>query len=91
MGLSYKTHEDVRLEILSIFIKSLLDTSLFVEGKLFMKTDNKINQLDNYKRNLISRFKTLRHKAMELGSKESFLKKWKFLLVRKESLNIQFS
>ena len=39
MDLSYKTHEDIRLEILSIFIKFLLDTPLSVEGKLFMKTD----------------------------------------------------
>ena len=52
---------------------------------------NKINELDKYKGNFISRFKTLKDKAIELGSKKSFLKKWRFLLDRNEVLNIQFN
>ena len=64
----------------------------FCRRKAFYEDDySKINELTNYKGNLISRFLTLRDKAIEMGSKESFLKKWKLLLDRKESLNIQFS
>ena len=91
MGLSYKTHEDIRLEILPILTEVFVRHLSFCRRKAFYEEGyNKINELDNYKRNLISQFKTLRDKAMELGSKESFLKKWNFLLDRKKSLNIQF-
>ena len=91
-GLSFKTYEDVRLEILSILMEVFLRHFSFCRRKAFYEDGyNKINELDNYKGSLISRLKTLRDKAMELGSKESFLKKWKFLLDRKESLNIQFN
>ena len=92
MGLFYKTFEDVRLEIYPILIEVFLRHLSFCRKKAFYEDRyNKINELDNYKGNLISRFKTLRDKAMKLGSKESFLKKWKFLLDRKESRNIQFN
>ena len=91
-GLSFTTYEDVRLEILSILMEVFLRHLSFCRRKAFYEDGyNKINELDNYKGSLISRLKTLRDKAMELGSKESFLKKWKFLLDRKESLNIQFN
>ena len=92
MGLSYKTYEDVRLEILPILIEVFLRHLSFYRRKAFYEDGyKKINELDNYKGNLISRFKTLKDKAMELGSKKSFLKKWKFLLDRNKSLNIQFN
>ena len=92
MGLFYKIHDDVRLEISPILIEVFIGHSSFCRRKAFYGDgSNKINELDNYKRNLISRFETIRDKAMELGSKESFLKKWKFLLERKKSHTIQFS
>ena len=91
MGNSSHSHDGVKLEILPILIKVFLRHLYFCRRKTFYEDDyHKINELNNYKGNIISRFKTLRDKAMELGSKESFLKKWKLLLDRKESLNIEF-
>ena len=91
MGNSSHSHDGVKLEILPILIKVFLRHLYFCRRKAFYEDGyHKINELNNYKGNIISRFKTLRDKAMELGSKESFLKKWKLLLDRKESLNIEF-
>ena len=92
VGLSYGTHEDVRLEIFPILIEVFLRHLSLCRWKAFYEDRyKKINELDNYKGNFISRFKTLKHKAIELGSKKSFLKKWRFLLDRNEFLNIQFN
>ena len=75
MGLSCNTHEDVKLQILPILVEVFRHLS-FCRRKAFYEDGyNRINELDNYKGNLISRFNTLRDKAIELGSKESFLKK----------------
>ena len=49
-----------------------------------------MNLITNYKGNLISKFKNLKDKTAELGSKQSFLKKWEPLLDQNEILNIQF-
>ena len=92
MNLSYKTYEDVRLEILPTLIKVFLRHLSFCRRKAFYEDgDNKINELDKYKGNLISRFKTLKDKAIEFGSTKFFLKKWRLLLDKNESLNIEFS
>ena len=75
-----------------ILVEVILRHLSFCRRKAFYEDGyDKINELDNYKRNIISHFNTLRDKAIELGSKESFLKKWKFLLNRKDSPNIQFN
>ena len=91
MGNSSHSHGGVKLEILPVLIEVFLRHRYFCRRKASYEVGcHKINEPNNYKGNLISRFKTLRDKAMELGSKESLLKKWKLLLDRKESLNIQF-
>ena len=87
-----KTHEDVKLEIFPILIEVFLRHLSFCRRKAFYKDGYKnINELDNYKGNLISRFKTTNDKAIELGSKKSFLKKWELLLDWNELLTIQFN
>ena len=92
MNLSYRTYEDVRLEILPTLIKVFLRHLSFCRRKAFYEDgDNKINELDNYKGNLISRFKILKDKAIEFGSTKFFLKKWRLLLDKNESLNIEFN
>ena len=76
MVLYYKTHEDVRLEILPTLIEVFLRRLSFCRRKAFYEDEyNKINELDNYKGNLISRFKTLKDKTIELGSKKILFKK----------------
>ena len=63
MVLYHKTHEDVRLEILPTLIEVFLRRLSFCRRKAFYEDGyNKINELDNYKGNLISRFKTLKDK-----------------------------
>ena len=62
----------------------------FCGRKAFYKDGyDKINELDNYKGNLISKFKNLKDKTAELGSKQPFLKKWEPILDQNEILNIQ--
>ena len=76
MGLSCNTHEYVKLEILPTLIEVFLRHLSFCRKKSFYEDGyNKINELSNYKGNLISRFNTLWDKAIELDSKESLLKK----------------
>ena len=92
MGLFCNTHKDIKLEILATLIEVFLRHLSFCKRKAFYEDGyNKINELSNYKGNLNSRFNALRDKAIELSSKESFLTKWKLLLSRNESLNIQFN
>ena len=92
MGSFDKTHEDVKLEIFPTLIEVFIRHLSFCRRKAFYKDGyNKINELDNYKENLISRSKNLKDKTAELGSKQSFLKKWKPLLDQNELLNIQFN
>ena len=59
MGLSYDTYEDVRLEILPILIEVFIHLSFCRRKAFYEDRYNKINDLDNYKGNIISRFKTL--------------------------------
>ena len=92
MGLYNNTHENIKLEIFPILIEVFLRHPSFCRRKAFYKDRyNEINELDKYKGNLISRFNTLKDKAIELGSKKSFLKKWELLLGQNELLTIQFN
>ena len=92
LGSFDKTHEDVKLEIFPTLIEVFIRHLSFCRRKAFYKDGyNNINELDNYKGNLISRFKNLKNKIAELGSKQLFLKKWKPLLDQNELLNIQFN
>ena len=87
-----RTHEDIKLEIFPTLIEVFMRHLSFCRRKAFYKDGyDKINELDNYKGNLISKFKNLKDKTAELGSKQSFLKKWKPLLDQNELLNIQFN
>ena len=70
MGLCCSTHEDIKLQILPILVEVFLRHLSFCKRKAFYEDGyNRINEFDNYKGNLISRFNTLRDKAIELGSK----------------------
>ena len=81
LGSFDKTHEDVKLEIFPTLIEVFIRRLSFCRRKAFYKDGyNNINELDNYKGNLISRFKNLKDKIAELGSKQLFLKKWKPLI-----------
>ena len=87
-----RTHEDIKLEIFPILIEVFIRHLSFCRRKAFYEDGyDKINELDNYKGNLISKFKNLKDKTAELGSKQSFLKKWKPLLDQNELLTIQFN
>lgn len=91
LGNTTHKYDDVELEILPMLIEVFLRHLFFCKRKTFYGDDySKINELINYKSNLISRFNSLTEKAIVIGSKELFLKKWKLLLDRKESLNIHF-
>ena len=52
---------------------------------------DKINELCNFKCNLVSRFNKLRDTADDLGSKKTFLRTWNFILSNNGNLDIQFN
>ena len=83
MGTSCHTYNGVKLD--SNTYRSFSQAAFYEDGY------NKINELSNYKRNLIYRFNTIRDMTTELGSNESFLKKWNSLLSLNGTLNIQFN
>ena len=90
MGTSCHTHDGVKLEILLTLIEVFLRHLSFCQRKTFYEDGyNKINELSNYKGNLISRFNTLRDMAIELDLKESFLKKWNLLINLNGTLNVK--
>ena len=92
MATSSHTHDGVRLEILQTLMEDFLRHVTFCQGKAFYGDGyDKIQELSNFKRNLISHFKKLRAIFAELGSKESFLRKWNSLLNTDGTLNIQFN
>ena len=89
LGSFDKTHEDVKLEIFPTLIEVFIRHLSFCRRKTFYKDGyNKINEFDNYKGNVISRFKNLKDETAELGSKKSFLTKWEPLLDQNELLTI---
>ena len=53
--------------------------------------DDKINELFNFKCNLVSRFNKLRDTTIELGLKENILKTWNSALNKNGNLDIQFN
>ena len=91
MGNSSHSLDGVKLEILPTLIEVFLRHLIFCRRKAFYEDGyNKIHELSNYKRNLISRFNVLQEMSTALGSKKSFLKKWNSLLNINGTLNIKF-
>ena len=92
MGMPCHTHDGVKLEILPTLIEAFPRHLSFCRRKAFYEDGyNKTKELSNYKRNLISRFNTLKDMAIELGLKETFLKKWNLLINLNGTLNVKFS
>ena len=91
MGSSSHFHDGVKLEILPTLVEVFLRHLSFCRRKAFYEDGyNKINELSNYKGNLISRFNVMREMSTELGSKRSFLNRWNSLLNINETLDIKF-
>ena len=86
------THDGVKLEILQTLIEVFLRHVNFCRRKAFYGDGyDKISELSNFKGNLVSGFNKLKDMPVELGSKESFLRKWNSLLNTNGTLNIQFN
>ena len=91
METSSHAHDGVKLEILPTLIEVFPRHLSICRSKAFHQYGyDKIHELSNYKGNL-SRFNKLRDMSIELGSKESFLKKWNSLLNINGTLKIQFN
>ena len=89
---SFRTHDGVKPEILQTLIEVFLRHPNFCRRKAFHGDGyDKISELSNFKGNLLSRFNKLKDMSVELGSKESFLRKWNSLLNTNGTLNIQFN
>ena len=89
MATSPHTHDGVKLEILQTLIEVFLRHIIFCRRKAFYGDGyEKIQELTNFKGNLVSRFNKLRDMSVELGSKEYFLRKWNSLLSTNSTLNI---
>ena len=92
MATSSHTHDGIKLEILQTLIEVFLRHVTFCRRKAFYGDGyDKIQELSNFKGNLVSHFKKLRAMLVEFGSKESFLRKWNFVLNTNGTLNIQFN
>ena len=92
MATSSHTHDCLKLEILQKLIEVLLRHITFFQRKAFFGDGyDKIQELSNFKGKLVSYFKKLRAISVQLGSKESFLRKWNSLLNTNATLNIQFN
>ena len=73
---SSHTHDGIKLEILQTLTAVFLRHVTFRRRKAFYGDGyDKIQELSNFKGNLVSHFKKLRAMSVELGSKESFLRK----------------
>ena len=92
MATSPHTHDGVKLESLQTLIEIFLRHIIFCRRKAFYGDGyEKIQELTNFKGNLDSRFNKLRDMSIELGSKQSFLRKWNSLLNTSGTLNIRFT
>ena len=92
MATSPHTHDGVKLEILQTLIEVFLRHFIFCRREAFCGDGyEKIKELSNFKGKIVSRFNKLRDMSVELGSKESFLRKWNSLLNINVTLNIQFN
>ena len=70
-----------------------MDKDIFISAKRGFDEDGyeKINKLSNFKCSLASRISKLRDSAIELGSKNTFLKTLNSILNNHGSLNMQFN
>ena len=92
MATSSRTHDGIKLEILQILIEVFLRHVNFCRRKAFYGDGyDKISELSNFKGSRLSRLNKLKDMSVELGSKESFLRKWNSLLNTNGTLNIQFN
>ena len=72
--------------------RSFSSTRQFLSKESFLwRWYDKISELSNFKGNLVSGFNKLKDMPVELGSKESFLRKWNSLWNTNGTLNIQFN
>ena len=86
------THNSVKLEMLQTLIEVFLRYVTFCRRKTFYGDGyDKIQELFNFKGNLVSHFKKPRAMSVDLGSKESFLRKSNSFLNTNGTLNIQFN
>ena len=83
-----RTHDGVKPEILQTPIEVFLRQANFCRRKAsYGDGYDKISELSNFKGNLLSRFNKLKDMSVELGSKESFLRKWNSLLNTNGTMN----
>ena len=92
MGASSRFHGSVQLKTLPTLLEVFLAHLSFCRRKAFHDDGyDKINELFNFKHNLVSCFNKIRDTATELDSKETFLKSWNSFLNNNGKLNIQFN
>ena len=90
MATSSRTYNGVKIEILQTLIRVFRVN--FCRRKAFYGDGyDKTSELSNFKGNLVSRFNKLKDMSIELGSKESFLRKWNPCLDTNGTLNIKFN
>ena len=88
INLNYTFRTPFRISIKDIFLRHII----FCWRKAFYGDGyEKIQELSNFTGNLVSRFNKLTDLSDELGSRESFLRKWNSLLNISDTLNIQFN
>ena len=92
MGASSQFHDGVQLKILPSIIGVFLRHLSYCSMKAFYDDGyDKINELFNFKCNLVSCLEKLRVTATALGSEEIFLKTCNCLLNNNGNLNIQLN
>ena len=85
-------HDDIQLKIIPYLLEVFLRYLSYFHRKTFHDDGyNKINELSNYKGNLVSRFNKLSDTASELGFKETYLKTWNSELYNNGNFDIQFN
>ena len=88
MATSPRTNDSVKLEILQTLTEVFLRHVNFCRRKAFYGDGyDKISELSNFKGNLVSRLNKLKDMSVELGFKESFLRKWNSLFNTNGTLN----
>ena len=91
MRILSQLHDGIHLKILPTLLEVFLRHLTYCRGKAFNEAYDKINEFSNFKYILVSWFDKLQDTATELGSGDTFLRTWNFLLNYNQSLNIQFN
>ena len=90
MGASSQFHDRVHLKIILTILEVFLSNISYYRRKAFYEDGYKeVIKLPSF--NLASCINKLRNTAIELGSKDTFLKSWDTLLSNNGCLNIQFN